>query len=709
MASSALAAVQVPMLFSALGGVLGALLVPLMQCTFCSPKEISATEGARYSDPKDLLWGFGWGSAIANCLSIPMDYASGIPVANACAASGIVFLLYSPLHIILGCGGGAWLTRRKGIAALVGCAATAGFVFLSNYSPDATTVLRNEVGRAAIWVAVSWATTLGIVAVQQAALTTVLPLYLDLVLMGLAMLAFSGNRNTSWLEVYLAVVSVIGVPCTIYTLQLSAHTFFTVPQFYGADGQSLVPKPIPHYDGPAEAEPELVVLCRRPPLTSPAVPLLPNPPDVGFLAATRHVFVVPNYGETVGVLTRTLATLASHPNSRRRYGVYLAMEAQEADWEAKYASLHALFAPRFAWMGHSVHTIESGEMAGKGANLNAAMRKLMDDWDLAAPEMTMVTVLDADLIISPEYISYVDWVWASDPEAAEVNIMTHTTPLTDNLNEVPTPVLQWELAFFSTITGQCAGAADPRFPLATYTMRMTIPPQIDFWLPGLTGIGEDQMTAVRTYIRFVGDRRTPTLVAIRVPYWCSTEVTPSGKCRQQVRHYLGMQVMWYSWAKSTDLPFYDRVRVTWRACAPFLSAVESPLLLFTLNFLRLDECDWWVRYWCYGLSGCSIVSLVFLAVLCLRILNLWGLAHNGNAYSKLNPLAVIQVLGFLPLTYVVQLWCSTHAKVWLVLAELGYTKVVYQKARQCPEEILGPRNLRDRGRQARASEDANLL
>jgi len=590
----------------------------------------------------------------------------------------------------------------------VGCAATAGFVFLSNYGP--VTVPRNlEVGRAAIWVAVSWAATLGIVAVQQAALTTVLPLYLDLGLMGLAMFAFSGNRNTSWLEVYLAVVTVIVVPCTGYTLQLVANTFSAVPQLYDVDGQSLVPKPTPHYDDPGEAEPELVVLCRRPPLTSPAVPLLPNPPDVDFLTATRHVFVIPNYGESVGILSRTLATLAGHPNSRRRYGVYLAMEAQEADWEAKYASLHALFAPRFAWMGHSVHTIQSGEMAGKGANLNAAMRKLMEDWTLAAPEMTMVTVLDADLIISPEYVFYVDWVWASDPKAAEVNIMTHMTPLTDNLNDVPMPVLQWELAFFSSMTGQCAGAADPRFPLATYTMRMTIPSQIDFWLPGLTGIGEDQMAAVRTYIRFVGERRTPTLVAIRVPYWCSTEVTFLAKCRQQVRHYLGMQVMWYSWAKSADLPFYDRMRVTWRAWAPFLSVVESPVLLFSLNFLRLDEWGWWVRYWCYGLSGCGLAGLGALTVVGLRMLNLWGLAHNGNAYSKLNPLAVIQVLGFLPLTFIVQLWCGTHAKVWLVLAELGFTNVVYQGARQSPEEILVPKTLRDPGTPVRASKDTDLL
>jgi len=42
-------------------------------------------------------------------------------------------------------------------------------------------------------------------------------------------------------------------------------------------------------------------------------------------------------------------------------------------------------------------------------------------------------------------------------------------------------------------------------------------------------------------------------------------------------------------------------------------------------------CDWWVRYWCYGLSGCSIVSLVFLAVLCLRPPSLLNVYSDSQA------------------------------------------------------------------------------
>jgi hypothetical protein len=38
------------------------------------------------------------------------------------------------------------------------------------------------------------------------------------------------------------------------------------------------------------------------------------------------------------------------------------------------------------------------------------------------------------------------------------------SPLMDNIEEVPIEVMQWELAFFSSITGQSCSPADPRFP-----------------------------------------------------------------------------------------------------------------------------------------------------------------------------------------------------------------------------------------------------
>eukprot|EP00668_Euglena_longa_P001644 GGOE01001942.1.p1 GENE.GGOE01001942.1~~GGOE01001942.1.p1 ORF type:complete len:707 (-),score=128.95 GGOE01001942.1:131-2251(-) len=670
---------QWPIFYSAVGGMIGAVLVPLTQCTFCHPKLVSPTEGALYSDSEDLLCGFAAGTSIGNVLSVPISLAGGSPIKSAVGASGVIFLMYSPLYTLLLTGHGPRLVAHKCTSVFIGCAASATLVVVGNFYP--LTIQQNiAISSAGYWVAVSWAAAFFMIAVHETSLTMVLPLYLDILFFWLAMLAYIERSNTFYTTAYLSVSTILVVPCSYYVLNVAVNTQSAVPFLYDENGDLLVPKPVPRYVADFSNDAEIIILTQRPPVTSPVMPLTPDPPPAEFLAKTKHIFVIPNYGESLELLGRTLGVLASHPNSRRRYGVYMAMEGQERGWEAKYEALHTRFRPMFFWMGFNAHFLQAGEMAGKGANVNSAVRRLVMEWDGAKPENTMLTILDSDVLITAEYVLYVDWVWASDPVAAECNVMAHMTSLIDNASELPLSIVQWDLASFTSITGQSASTSDPRFPLATYTMRLTIPMDVGYWLPGLTGIGEDQMNAVRVFIHYTRLGRTPTLVVIRVPYWCSSELTLQAKARQQVRHYLGIQIMWHSWAASRGLSLRRRMEITWRCSAPFFVAMECPLVLFSLNFLSKGQVGF--ETWFVVLSAWGVIGGIGAFAIARQALRLWGLSIDGNAKSKSGLWDIVQFSCILPPLFICQMFCGAHSRVWLALAEFGFTSVEYQGARQ---------------------------
>ena len=57
------------------------------------------------------------------------------------------------------------------------------------------------------------------------------------------------------------------------------------------------------------------------------------------------------------------------------------MESAEAGAVDKAYCLEEQFQDDFCWIGHSVHELRAGEMAGKGANLNSAVHELFQmEW-----------------------------------------------------------------------------------------------------------------------------------------------------------------------------------------------------------------------------------------------------------------------------------------------------------------------------------------
>ncbi|MBL8146550.1 MAG: hypothetical protein JNL34_09210 [Anaerolineae bacterium] len=144
--------------------------------------------------------------------------------------------------------------------------------------------------------------------------------------------------------------------------------------------------------------------------------------DPGSVAwnAVRHIVIIPNYKEPLGVLAATLNNLAAQHEARERMIIVLAMEAAEAEAISKAEALQKQFAGRFHQLFYTVHPRGlPGEMQCKSANQAWAARwvkrRLVDEMGYDMDHL-VVTTMDADTLWHRSYFHALSALFALNPE-----------------------------------------------------------------------------------------------------------------------------------------------------------------------------------------------------------------------------------------------------------------------------------------------------
>lgn len=87
------------------------------------------------------------------------------------------------------------------------------------------------------------------------------------------------------------------------------------------------------------------------------------------VVAHVHVFVIPNYCESLPILQKTLEKLAAHGSANTNYVAVLAMEATEHNSRDKAEHLKREFGASFKDVIVTIHPADiAGEARGKGSN-----------------------------------------------------------------------------------------------------------------------------------------------------------------------------------------------------------------------------------------------------------------------------------------------------------------------------------------------------
>lgn len=134
----------------------------------------------------------------------------------------------------------------------------------------------------------------------------------------------------------------------------------------------------------------------------------------------HNVVIIPTYKEPLYILERTINSLIEQTLPTKQITVILAMEAKEEskDRDQKFRTLEKEFGNKFKYFLHTVHTLKSGEVAGKASNERFAAEFFKNDYiDKRKLDINYITVTscDADHKYHPNHFANLTYNFLDNP------------------------------------------------------------------------------------------------------------------------------------------------------------------------------------------------------------------------------------------------------------------------------------------------------
>lgn len=286
-----------------------------------------------------------------------------------------------------------------------------------------------------------------------------------------------------------------------------------------------------------------------------------------------HAVMIATYNETKEVLEPTIQAVIDSELGSKQMIFILAYEGRtgkRTEDQAKY--LTEKYKPEFMDAIAIKHTVQPGEVKGKGANITHAGRQLQKYLDKRGidPKRVIVTTLDADNRVHPLYFSVLTYVYsvALDP------IRTSYQPVniySNNIWDAPAPmrVLATGNSFWNTVMSMRPHILR-NFSAHAQSMQALI--DSDFW--SVRTVVEDGHQFWRTYFCYDGQHEVfPLYIPVYQDAVLSTNYRKTFKTQF-------MQLRRWAWGASD---------VAYVAEKGFFTKNKVPRLDLTFKFLRLLE------------------------------------------------------------------------------------------------------------------------
>jgi hypothetical protein len=262
-----------------------------------------------------------------------------------------------------------------------------------------------------------------------------------------------------------------------------------------------------------------------------------------------HVALVPTYTEPFEKLYETVAALA-----RSDYPVELRMIAiitRETDRQGRenVARLRELFGDRFLHFFHILDPLEPGIVVGKSSAMAYGGRWLYREllrleFD---PRQVVVTDLDSDYRVHPQYFGYLTWTFLTDPDRYR-RLYQPVPMFHNNLWETPMPV---RLVAVGATHVQMWRSLTPEklISFSSYSVSLQTVHEVDYW--ATDAIPEDSRFYWKSFFRYSGEFRA---VPLFIPMY-GDAVRARSYPRTLVQQYT--QIRRWAWGV-TDIPYYIR-------------------------------------------------------------------------------------------------------------------------------------------------------
>jgi len=278
-----------------------------------------------------------------------------------------------------------------------------------------------------------------------------------------------------------------------------------------------------------------------------------------------HLALIPTYTESLDKLRHTVRALADAAWPRERKICAIITRETDEDGRANVATLREEFGDAFAEFIHILDPLEPGIVVGKSSAMawggRYLYRKLVRERGMD-PRRILVTDLDADYRVHPQYFAYLSWVHLTDPNR-ETQLYQPIPYFHNNLWEAP--LLQRLFAAVLTQLQMWRSVLPEKLQsFGSYSTTLHLVHDVGYW--ATDAIPEDSRFYWKCYFRY-GDRFRA--VPLFIPIY-GDAVRARGYWRSMAEQYL--QARRWAWGV-TDIPYVIQ------------------------NAIRHTEIPFWSRFW----------------------------------------------------------------------------------------------------------------
>lgn len=310
-----------------------------------------------------------------------------------------------------------------------------------------------------------------------------------------------------------------------------------------------------------------------------------------------HLVVMPMYREPLAVVEQALAGLARSQYPRQQLLVVLATEGRDgAHAQTVGQQMQVRFGSSFGQLLVTVHPDElPGEVAGKGANIAWAGRRAKEliDARQIPYERVVVTTLDVDSVVHPQYFAYLTDVYLTHPH----RLRTSYQPLPFYHNNVwQSPALTRIVANSTTFWLMTETIRPDRlFTFSSHSMPFQALVEVGFWQSDI--VTEDSRIFLQCFVQYDGDY---TVTPLYLPISMDTVAVPSfwrtvvNQYRQQRRWAYGVEnfpYMVWNFSINRHIPLGKKIKYTWNQLEGVFSWATAPILIFILGWLPIQVAE----------------------------------------------------------------------------------------------------------------------
>jgi len=398
-----------------------------------------------------------------------------------------------------------------------------------------------------------------------------------------------------------------------------------------------------------------------------------------------HLVIIPTYQEPAEVLRTTLMSLTESVYPKDRMIVVVGIEQREGEkGKEKAQSVKQEFASRFFRFLVTEHPDGvAGEIAGKGANESFAARAAKKDIidPLCIPyHNVIVSSLDADTIVYPQYFSCLAWYYLNTPHRTQTSFQP--IPLyINNIWQAPpiSRVFAFSSTFWHTMNQQ---RPEKLVTFSSHAMAFQALVDVDFRAPNV--VNDDSHIFWQCFFRYQGNYKVQSLyypVSMDANAAKSIVATLQNIYRQHRRWAYGAGEIAYAlfgFLKEGAIPPKRKLSLGLELLESHWSWAAAPLLIFALGWLPLllggDAFSETLLSYNLPRFVSSILTFSMLGLVGTGVLSLYLLPRKKPSFGRIKAFWFVAQWILLPLSMIfLMAFPSIEAQTrWMLGKYLGF-------------------------------------